>query len=150
MQAFVRVVESQSFSFAARQLGVTSSVITSRIKQLEHFVQAPLFRRSTRELVLSETGQNFIDEMRRAHRMPGVSHGPHAPRAKHDKRHAAHSGPANNLIERPLFPVRRVFCISPQYLRQRSGPCTPQLSVHELAMGYPSRNRWFFGVATRR
>lgn len=62
MQAFVRVAETQSFADTARQLGVTPSVITSRIKQLENFIQAPLFHRSTRTVVLSEAGQNFFDE----------------------------------------------------------------------------------------
>jgi Bacterial regulatory helix-turn-helix protein, lysR family len=43
IQAFVRVAETEGFATAARQLGVTPSVITSRIKQLELFFQAPLF-----------------------------------------------------------------------------------------------------------
>jgi DNA-binding transcriptional LysR family regulator len=62
MQAFVRVAETQSFATAARQLGVTPSVITSRIKQLEEFVQAPLFHRSTRRVALSEAAIAFFDE----------------------------------------------------------------------------------------
>ena len=62
IQAFVRVAETQSFALAARQLGVTPSVITSRIKQLETFVQAPLFHRSTRKVTLSETAKAFFEE----------------------------------------------------------------------------------------
>jgi DNA-binding transcriptional LysR family regulator len=62
MQAFVRVAETQSFAHAAQQVGVAPSVITSRIKQLERFVQAPLFHRSTRKVVLSEVGLNFYEE----------------------------------------------------------------------------------------
>ena len=62
IQAFVRVAETQSFATAARQLGVTPSVITSRIKQLEGFVQAPLFHRSTRKVALSETAKTFFEE----------------------------------------------------------------------------------------
>jgi DNA-binding transcriptional LysR family regulator len=62
IQTFVRVAEAQNFASAARQLGVTPSVITSRIKQLESFIQAPLFHRSTRRVALSESGQNFFDE----------------------------------------------------------------------------------------
>src|ERR1700722_10121331 len=62
IQAFVRVAEAQNFASAARQLGVTPSVITSRIKQLESFIQVPLFHRSTRKVALSESGQNFFDE----------------------------------------------------------------------------------------
>ncbi|MGH8143563.1 MAG: LysR family transcriptional regulator [Steroidobacteraceae bacterium] len=62
MQAFVRVAEAQSFGAAARQLGVAPSVITSRVKQLERFIQVPLFHRSTRTVALSEIGQIFFDE----------------------------------------------------------------------------------------
>jgi DNA-binding transcriptional LysR family regulator len=62
IQAFVRVAESQSFAAAAHQIGVTPSVITSRIKQLESYVQAPLFHRSTRKVALSEVGVMFFDE----------------------------------------------------------------------------------------
>jgi len=62
IQAFVRVAETHSFAAAARQLGVAPSVITSRIKQLEQFVQAPLFHRSTRQVSLSETAAAFFEE----------------------------------------------------------------------------------------
>jgi DNA-binding transcriptional LysR family regulator len=62
IQAFVRVAETRSFATTARQLGVTPSVITSRIKQLERFVQAPLFHRSTRKVALSETASDFFNE----------------------------------------------------------------------------------------
>jgi DNA-binding transcriptional LysR family regulator len=62
IQAFVRVAETQSFAAAARQIGVTPSVITSRVKQLERFVQASLFHRSTRKVALSEVGVMFFGE----------------------------------------------------------------------------------------
>jgi DNA-binding transcriptional LysR family regulator len=62
IQAFVRVAENQSFANAARQLGVTPSVITNRIKQLETFLETPLFHRSTRTVSLSEAGARFFDE----------------------------------------------------------------------------------------
>jgi DNA-binding transcriptional LysR family regulator len=62
IEAFVRVAETSSFAEAARQLGVTSSVITTRIQQLEKFVNAPLFHRSTRHVRLSEVGEAFYRE----------------------------------------------------------------------------------------
>lgn len=197
MQAFVRVAESQSFSTAARQLGVTGSVITSRIKQLEGFVQAPLFHRSTRKVVLSEAGQNFfnecaeliaglellMDRMRLAQStpsgtlriqvLPGFALGHLGKALKEFSTQYPHitlditvsdksinpveegydialqifRPRAENLIERSLFPVRRVFCASPQYLRHRAAPRSPQdLPAHEMALysGYPTRNRWVF------
>ena len=62
IEAFVRVAESRNFAEAARQLDVTPSVITSRVRQLEDFVQAPLFHRSTRTVTLSEAGSYFLKE----------------------------------------------------------------------------------------
>ena len=62
MQAFVRVAETKSFVEAARQLNVTASVITGRVKQLEAYVQSPLFHRSTRAVMLAEAGNNFLEE----------------------------------------------------------------------------------------
>jgi DNA-binding transcriptional LysR family regulator len=62
IQAFVRVAESRSFVSAAQQIGVTRSVITSRVKKLESFVQASLFHRSTRKVTLSEVGRRVFDE----------------------------------------------------------------------------------------
>ncbi|MGA7776610.1 MAG: LysR family transcriptional regulator [Paraburkholderia sp.] len=62
IEAFVRVAEASSFTEAARQLGVTSSVVTNRIQQLEKFVSAPLFHRSTRHVRLSDVGEAFYRE----------------------------------------------------------------------------------------
>lgn len=60
IDAFVRVAESRSFAQAARQLRVSRSVVTARIRQLETFVGAPLFHRNTRSVRLSELGQAFL------------------------------------------------------------------------------------------
>jgi DNA-binding transcriptional LysR family regulator len=62
MQAFVRVAETHSFIEAARQLNVTASVITGRIKQLEQYIQSPLFHRSTRAVALAEAGAAFLED----------------------------------------------------------------------------------------
>jgi len=59
IETFVRVTEASSFAEAARQLDVTSSVVTRRIQQLEKFINAPLFHRSTRHVRLSEVGEAF-------------------------------------------------------------------------------------------
>ena len=62
IEAFVRVAETSSFAEAARQLGVTSSVVTTRIQQLEKFLNVPLFHRSTRHVRLSDVGEAFYRE----------------------------------------------------------------------------------------
>ena len=62
MEAFVQVAHSQSFIKAAEHLGVTRSVVSTRIQQLETFVNAPLFHRSTRSVRLSEIGEKYYQE----------------------------------------------------------------------------------------
>ncbi|HEU0201898.1 MAG TPA: LysR family transcriptional regulator [Burkholderiaceae bacterium] len=62
IEAFVRVAETGSFAEAARQLGVAASVVTARVQQLEQFIDAPLFHRSTRHVRLSEVGETFYKE----------------------------------------------------------------------------------------
>jgi DNA-binding transcriptional LysR family regulator len=54
---------------------------------------------------------------------------------------------SDELIGRPVFLVRRVFCASPQYLRQHPVPLNPRdLYAHSLGLysGYPTRDRWIF------
>ena len=50
-------------------------------------------------------------------------------------------------MSRRLFPVRRVFCASPDYLRRYGTPQHPRdLFGHRLGLysGYPTRDRWVF------
>jgi DNA-binding transcriptional LysR family regulator len=54
---------------------------------------------------------------------------------------------STELISRPLFPVRRVFCATPRYLRANGTPKDPRdLHEHRLGLysGYPTRDRWTF------
>ncbi|QQX56419.1 LysR family transcriptional regulator [Pseudomonas chlororaphis] len=61
-EAFVRVAQAGSFTKAAEQLGVTRSVVTLRVQQLEKFINAPLFHRSTRQVKLSDVGESYYQE----------------------------------------------------------------------------------------
>ncbi|WP_313706523.1 LysR family transcriptional regulator [Massilia sp.] len=54
--AFVRVVESGSFSEAARRMGTTKANISKQVARLEKTLQAKLLHRSTRKLGLTEAG----------------------------------------------------------------------------------------------
>ena len=56
---FTRVVETKSFSEAARQLGVAKSAVSKQIAQLEKEVGIRLLNRSTRSLSLTEAGEIF-------------------------------------------------------------------------------------------
>jgi DNA-binding transcriptional LysR family regulator len=55
--------------------------------------------------------------------------------------------PSEDLIARKIFPVRRVFCASPDYFKRHSMPADPR-DLHEhligLYAGYPTRDRWIF------
>ncbi|HUJ87524.1 MAG TPA: LysR family transcriptional regulator [Burkholderiales bacterium] len=197
IEAFVRVAETHSFAEAARQLGVAKSVVTTRVRQLEDFLTAPLFHRNTRNVRLSEIGQVFyaqcaeligrtnalVEQMRdmqeapsgslRIHALPGFVLG-HlaAPLREFQERYPGieldlvvndavidpvregfdctlqiFSPSSEALVERRLFPVRRIFCASPQYLDTHAEPRQPKdLLKHRLGLysRYPTRDRWEF------
>jgi len=54
--AFVRVVDSGSFSEAARQMGTTKANVSKQVANLEKNLRARLLNRSTRKLGLTEAG----------------------------------------------------------------------------------------------
>ena len=61
MAAFVRVVETGSFSSAARQLHVGQPSVSKMIAQLEDRLGVRLLLRSTHGLTPTEAGQNFYE-----------------------------------------------------------------------------------------
>jgi DNA-binding transcriptional LysR family regulator len=197
IETFVRVAQTQSFAEAARQMRVAKSVVTSRVKQLEDHVGAPLFHRSTRVVRLSDVGQAFLrdctelvgrandilDQMRdaragptgtlRIHALTGFVLGHFATllrafqvsfpdihlelivsdavvdpvKAGVDCALQIFPAASTELVSRPLFPVRRVFCATPEYLRAHGIPEDPRdLHKHTLGLysGYPTRDRWTF------
>lgn len=56
LPAFVAVVESGTFSGAARQLGLSKSVLSKKVSQLEQALGCQLLYRTTRSLTLTEAG----------------------------------------------------------------------------------------------
>ncbi|TFZ05531.1 LysR family transcriptional regulator [Ramlibacter henchirensis] len=197
IETFVRVAQTQSFAEAARQLRVAKSVVTTRIKQLEEYLGAPLFHRSTRVVRLSELGQAFlgdcmelvgrandvVDHMRDARGKPAGTLRVHAltgfvvghfgallrefqtaypdirlelvvsdavvdpVKAGVDCALQIFPAASTELVSRPLFAVRRVFCATPEYLAQSGMPDNPRdLHEHRLGLysGYPTRDRWTF------
>ena len=75
IRAFVKVVEAGSFAEAARQTGVTKSVITKRINQLESHMEMELLQRSTRRMSITDTGANFYQHCVRILNDPGRRQG---------------------------------------------------------------------------
>ena len=66
MAAFIRVVDTGSFSAAARQLRLGQPAISKTIAALEERLGTRLLLRSTRGLTATEAGQNFYEHARRA------------------------------------------------------------------------------------
>ncbi len=65
MQAFQFVAQTGSFAEAARKLNLANSVVSKRIKDLEDFLGAQLFLRTTRQVTLTETGHSYLDYVQR-------------------------------------------------------------------------------------
>lgn len=61
MVAFVRTVETGSFSAAAKNLGLTPSAASKSVSRLELLLGTKLLRRSTRTLSLTDEGEAFYD-----------------------------------------------------------------------------------------
>jgi molybdenum-dependent DNA-binding transcriptional regulator ModE len=66
MATFVRVVETGSFSAAARQLNVGQPAVSKTIAQLEDRLQVNLLIRSTHGLSPTEAGQRFYERAKTA------------------------------------------------------------------------------------
>jgi DNA-binding transcriptional LysR family regulator len=65
MAIFARVVETKSFSEAARRLGLSKSVVSKQMTQLEKSVGARLLNRTTRAMSLTEAGAIFYEHCAR-------------------------------------------------------------------------------------
>lgn len=66
MQTFIRVVDTGSFSAAARQLNIGQPAVSKTIAQLEDRLGVRLLTRSTRGLTPSEAGLRFYERARRS------------------------------------------------------------------------------------
>ncbi|MEM6991688.1 MAG: LysR family transcriptional regulator [Myxococcota bacterium] len=60
----VRVAETQSFSEAARQLGISPSGVSKTISRLEERLGVRLFDRTTRKVAITEEGLRFYERCR--------------------------------------------------------------------------------------
>src|SRR6185437_1519010 len=65
MALFARIVERGSLSAAARDLGLSKSLVSRRLGQLEDRLGARLVNRTTRRLALTDIGREFNERARR-------------------------------------------------------------------------------------
>jgi DNA-binding transcriptional LysR family regulator len=61
MEMFAKVVAEKSFSGAARHLGVSKSVVSKAVAELEDRLGAQLLNRTTRQMSLTEVGQAYYE-----------------------------------------------------------------------------------------
>ena len=61
LRCFAAVVETQSFSSAARQLRLAPSSVTKHIQTLENAVNVALVHRTTRRISVTEAGERFYE-----------------------------------------------------------------------------------------
>lgn len=62
---FVAVADAGSISAAGRLLGLSKSVVSERLSELERLLGGRLVHRTTRRLTLTEDGQAFLERARR-------------------------------------------------------------------------------------
>src|SRR2546423_2794895 len=65
MRVFAKVVESSSFAGAATRLGISASMVTLHVKELEDRLGARLLTRTTRKVSLTETGRAYYERCTR-------------------------------------------------------------------------------------
>ena len=61
MLSFVKVVDAGGFGVAARQLNLSASVVTTRVKSIEERLGVRLLNRTTRSVSLTEAGRAYYD-----------------------------------------------------------------------------------------
>ncbi|RKN47707.1 LysR family transcriptional regulator [Micromonospora endolithica] len=60
LHSFVAVAEEESFTGAARRLGVSQPEVSRRVRQLERQVGAKLVQRTTRQVTITAAGREVL------------------------------------------------------------------------------------------
>ena len=63
MRVFARVIDEGSFAGAARELDLSPAIVTRLVADLENHLGARLINRTTRRLVLTETGELYLERV---------------------------------------------------------------------------------------
>src|SRR5258708_24209069 len=62
LRCFAAVVETQSFSSAARQLRLAPSSVTKHVQLIENAINVALLHRTTRRISVTDAGERFYDQ----------------------------------------------------------------------------------------
>ena len=125
MRTFVGVVEAGSITGAAERLGIAKSAVSRRLADLEERLSIQLFRRTTRRMNITDTGQSFYERCLRI--LADLED--------------------STLIARRLAPVRHVVCASPAYLAEHGSPRHPsELAEHDCLVytNAPNPGLWAY------
>ena len=63
LRTFVAAGQHGSFQEAAREIGVTPSAISHQVRTLEAWLEAPLFKRTARQVTLTAKGRRFLKDI---------------------------------------------------------------------------------------
>ncbi len=64
IEVFIKVAELKSFTAAANALDLSRTVVSDRVKELEHELGVRLLQRTTRRVALTEAGAAFLERAR--------------------------------------------------------------------------------------
>ena len=165
MAIFARVIESGSFSTAARDLGVSKSLVSKEVSRLEDRLGVRLLNRTTRRFSLTEAGAAFYEGCQRVLNeaeaaKDAVSHLATAPRGQLKRVPELDVQMVLNdrvvdlidegfdvgvritrmldssLIARKLAPNRLIACAAPSYLEKHGTPRHPEELKRHNCLGY--------------
>ena len=66
MELFFSVSQTKSFSETARQFGISATAVSRAVTEFEGTLNVKLLLRSTRQVVLTESGQEYAEKLEEA------------------------------------------------------------------------------------
>lgn len=123
LRVFVRVARKRSFSAGARHMNLPQPTVSRMIAALEHEIGTPLFTRTTRAVVLTDAGIEFLSRVESI--LAQLDEAEQAARGTHALRGVLRVGTSASFASRELLPALPVF-------RARH----PQLSIELLVDDY--------------
>jgi DNA-binding transcriptional LysR family regulator len=114
IQAFLKVVETGSFTRAAQQLNASTAAVSRRVSALESALSIRLLNRTTRQLHLTDAGQQYAADMQ--HVMMALEE------AEQKVQRAGREVTGKLRLAAPLsFGIERIAPVLPGFLKQHPG-----------------------------